>query len=122
LDVFFQDFLPNLKHFSSKSLFWVHSTVVFKILNKFDIFGCVKTRENKGRYKINYKTDPAFYYIKEELARQINAYHVDQKPFTIDDLHRSVKNQWDYTGSRSKLHKIIKSTGYKWKTFNNRKI
>jgi hypothetical protein len=72
LDVFFQDFLPNLKHFSSKSLFWVHSTVVFKILNKFDKFGCVKTRENEGRYKIDYKTDPAFYYIYKRGAGKAN--------------------------------------------------
>jgi hypothetical protein len=72
LDVFFQDFLANPKHFSSKSLFWVHSTVVFKILHKFDKFGCVKTRENEGRYKIDYKTDPAFYYIYKRGAGKAN--------------------------------------------------
>jgi hypothetical protein len=62
------------------------------------------------------------HYINEELSRQIDALHAKKQYFAIDDLQQYAKNECEYVCSKSKLYKITKSMGYKFKKVNNRRV
>lgn len=71
---------------------------------------------------MNYKTDNNLYFIKEELGRQIQKLHEKKQYFNLNDLLNFARNECDFTNGRSKLHKIIKSMGYRYKKISNRKV
>nr|XP_015837232.1 PREDICTED: uncharacterized protein LOC107398254 isoform X1 [Tribolium castaneum] len=103
-------------------MFDIHHTVAFKILDHFKASKCVEAPKKKGRPKVNYKTNPAFYYIKEELGRQIHSFHANKQHFTLHDLHKYAVEECEFICSMSKLYKIMKSMGYCYRKFNNRKV
>jgi transposase len=91
-------------------------------MTDFKINRCVKSPQKKGRAKIVYKRDPAFHYIKEELARRIYIHHEKGEHFTIDDLHKYAKEECEYICGRTKLYTILKSMGYRYRKHNNRLV
>nr|XP_015835148.1 PREDICTED: uncharacterized protein LOC103312768 isoform X3 [Tribolium castaneum] len=90
-------------------MFDIHHTVAFKILDHFKASKCVEAPKKKGRPKVNYKTNPAFYYIKEELGRQIHSFHANKQHFTLHDLHKYAVEECEFICKSSIIEKSLSS-------------
>jgi hypothetical protein len=62
------------------------------------------------------------HFFKEELCRKILEFKKTGTYFSLNSLLQFSKEELEFNGSRSTLHKILKSMGFRYKLENHRKI
>lgn len=62
------------------------------------------------------------YSLREDLKKKIWDLNAKNEFFTLDILLKYAKEELNYTGSRSKLHAILRKMGYKYTMVNGRKL